>query len=62
MDDSTEFSSQVIEEEDFFFDDDDDIEQEDNNDQEVATKQPVSNDKNESFRSLLAGPSTNKVF
>ncbi|CAO0799636.1 unnamed protein product [Mucor circinelloides] len=67
MVDSFEFSSQIVEEEDFFFDDDD-IEQygldAEENGSETALDvkhHPEANDKNSSFKSLLAGPSTNKA-
>lgn len=68
MVDSFEFSSQIVEEEDFFFDDDD-IEQDgldpEENGSETALDvehHPEADDKNSSFKSLLAGPSTNKVW
>ncbi|KAL7314508.1 hypothetical protein PS15m_006070 [Mucor circinelloides] len=67
MVDSFEFSSQIVEEEDFFFDDDD-IEQdgldpeENGNETALDVKHhPEADDKNTSFKSLLAGPSTNKA-
>jgi hypothetical protein len=55
MSDPTEYSSQIIEEEDFFLDDDS-AENQDMND-----LSPSEVNKRESFRSLLAGPSGNKV-
>lgn len=66
MDDSLEFSSQIVEEEDFFFDDqDDDFEcqalEMESNQMALDVRHPESEDEHKSFKSLLAGPSTNKV-
>lgn len=59
------FSSQIVEEEEDFFMDDDlaDLESEFELPQETKTLSPVNDtsDQDRSFRSLLAGPSTNKV-
>lgn len=68
MDDSLEFSSQIVEEEDFFFDDEDEYFEQEGLDQQEESipvaldiKRPESEDEHKSFKSLLAGPSTNKV-
>lgn len=56
MSDPTEYSSQItIEEEDFFLDDES-VENED-----ISNLPQIEDDKNQSFRSLLAGPSGHKV-
>jgi hypothetical protein len=60
----SEFSSQFVEEEEDFFLDDDSVDHE----EELRLSQGkdaagiVAEDKEESFRRLLAGPSTNKVY
>ncbi|KAK4509217.1 uncharacterized protein ATC70_007567 [Mucor velutinosus] len=68
MDDSAEFSSQIVEEEDFFFDEEDeDFEQEPLDQQEESNqvaldvRHPEPEDEQKSFKNLLAGPSTNKA-
>jgi hypothetical protein len=55
MEEDLEYSSQIEEEEDFFFDDDSVAVE----DREI--QQPTGSNSNDSFRNLLAGPSTNKV-
>ncbi|KAI8645557.1 hypothetical protein BD408DRAFT_382046 [Parasitella parasitica] len=62
MDDLLDFSSQIMEEEDFFLDDEDTIGQEqESNGEEMMVNYPVSDAKDHSFKSLLAGPSANKA-
>jgi DNA polymerase kappa len=60
--DNHKFSSQFIEEEEDFFLDDDSVDHEEELRLSQEEINSISENKEESFRRMLAGPSTNKVY